>query len=80
MIKIKVRVMKMFETSFENVIYRFALMMTIVLVAISAGAAYLAILAVPVFLSALLGIKFEFKTAKVKEAKIKSFNHANKAA
>lgn len=61
--------MKAFETNFANVLIRFYLMMTIVIIAGFTGAWPLALLALPIFLTAILGIAKEKTPAK--EAKIK---------
>jgi len=50
--------MKFFEVSLDKVIMRFFAMMVTVIVPFLLGVPYLAILACPVFLSAMLGVKF----------------------
>jgi len=50
--------MKLFELSFDKIVIRFYLLMGIVIVAGFAGIWWLAILALPVFFSALMGIQF----------------------
>jgi len=62
--------MKAFELSIGGVILRFYLMMAIVVVAGFIGQWWLAILALPVLLSTMSGIRFSFKAKK--EAKIKT--------
>jgi len=54
--------MKYFETSFATVILRYYLMMFIVVSAFLISVPQLAILAVPVFLSSILGISFKSKS------------------
>jgi len=51
--------MKITSASFDTVIQRFYLMMTIVIASFFAGYPIFAILAVPVFLSALAGVSFK---------------------
>lgn len=67
--------MRAFEASFETVILRFFLMMTVIIVAFVAGAAYLALIAVPIFISAMMAVKFDIfaKTVK-KEALQRNLN------
>lgn len=50
--------MKPFKASLENTIWRFYLLMAIVIGAFFAGVPVLAVLALPVFISAMLGISF----------------------
>ena len=52
--------MKLFNMSLSTMMFRFYLMMAIVIVPIFAGVPVLAILALPIFLFALLGIQFSF--------------------
>jgi len=56
--------MKFFKLSFDTAILRFYLMMVLTLVPFFLGLPYLAILAVPVFLSIMLGVSFK-DTAQV---------------
>lgn len=58
--------MKFFELEIDKIIIRYYLMMAAVIVPFLIGVPLLAILALPIFLSALMGIKFEFG---VKESK-----------
>ena len=51
--------MKLFEINMANMVLRYYLMMAIVIVAGFSGQWWLAILSFPVFLSAMLGIKFK---------------------
>lgn len=64
--------MKAFELSIGTVILRFYLMMMIVIVAGFIGQWWLAILALPVFMSIMAGISFSGK--KEEQAKIKTMN------
>ena len=57
-LKMKLTLLK---ASFENIILRFALMMGLVILGMFANMEWLMILALPVFISALLAIKIEFK-------------------
>lgn len=50
--------MKMFSISIDKLIWRFYLMMAIVIVAVLSHNFLIAILALPVFLSGMLGIQF----------------------
>lgn len=72
----KHKIMKMFNASFETVIWRYYLMMVMVFVPFLVGMPILAVLAVPVFLSALLGVSFtsEKKTKEVVKNKILDSN------
>lgn len=58
--------MKFFALEIDKIIIRYYLMMAAVIAPFMLGVPLLAILAVPIFLSALMGIKFEFG---VKESK-----------
>jgi hypothetical protein len=66
------RIMKAFETSIENVVYRFGLMMAIIIITIAARVPVLALLAVPVFLSAMLAVKFKSDKKAIKETEVKN--------
>lgn len=57
--------MKAFTTSLENTVWRFYLLMAIVIVAFFAGVPILASLAFPVFLLAMLGISLKPNTSKL---------------
>lgn len=59
--------MTYFTANFETVLIRFYVLMGVVIASFTFGAPYLALLALPIFLSALLGITFFPKknTAKV---------------
>lgn len=50
--------MTLFNLEFDKVLTRYYLMMILVLLAFFVGLPYLALTAVPVFISTLLGIKF----------------------
>jgi hypothetical protein len=61
------------KASFENIILRFALMMALVIGGMFTGMEWLMILALPVFLTALLAVKIEFgKSAASKSSKTHS--------
>ncbi|WP_235296413.1 hypothetical protein [Portibacter marinus] len=72
--------MKAFETTFDNVLYRFSLMMLIVILSFTLSVPFLALLAVPVFLSAILGVKFEKNLKKTSVAKISPLESKKTAA
>ncbi len=76
----KERIMKAFETTFDNVLYRFSLMMLIVILSFTLSVPFLALLAVPVFLSAILGVKFEKNLKKTSVAKISPLESKKTAA
>ncbi len=59
--------MKPFGVNFQTIVIRFYLMMAVVIVSVFSGLYWLSILALPVFLSGMLGINF-FKSSK-KETK-----------
>lgn len=50
--------MRFFALTFDKVLLRFFLMMTCVIVGLFAGQPLLALLALPIFLSAVLGVSF----------------------
>ncbi|MEN0006972.1 MAG: hypothetical protein AAF798_22665 [Bacteroidota bacterium] len=50
-------VVEPFSTSLTAVLIRFYLMMAVVIIALFSGQAWLAVLSLPIFLSALLGLK-----------------------
>ena len=52
--------MKYFEASIGTVVKRFCLMMAIALIAGFAGIPWLGVLCLPILLSAMLAVKFEF--------------------
>lgn len=51
---------KLFEAKWDTIILRYYLMMAIVLAAGFSGYNWLAVFAFPVFLSSILGVKFQF--------------------
>ena len=53
--------MKAFESNFETVIKRFFLMMAVVIIGGFTGQWWLAVLALPIFLSAMMSVKFSDK-------------------
>ena len=53
--------MKSFEVNFGTLMLRFYLMMAIIIISFSIGLPWLAFLAFPVFMSCLMGVKFEWK-------------------
>ncbi|MDA8692456.1 hypothetical protein N9L92_00225 [Saprospiraceae bacterium] len=57
--------MKFFKATFDVIVLRFYLMMAIVVLSYVADLKFLAILALPVFLSAMMGIKFEMRGISV---------------
>ena len=50
--------MKMFEANFGTIILRYYLLMAVIVAAFFSGYYFLALLAVPIFISALMGTKF----------------------
>ena len=64
--------MKYFKASFATILLRFYLMMTIILASFMAGFPLLALLGVPVFLSALLGLSFSMSRKKASTNTIKN--------
>lgn len=56
--------MKPFEVSFEHVIIRFYLMMAAVIIPFFIGIPFLAILALPIFISAFMGVSFMGKKSE----------------
>lgn len=67
--------MKMYSASFETLFWRFNLMMALVIFPFVVGLPFLAILAVPVFLSALMGVSF--KKSISSQAKEKTIKYPN---
>ena len=63
--------MRMFEASIGTVVLRFYLMMFVVIGSLFAGVPWLAVLAMPIFLSAMLGISF--KKEKTSDKKVSSY-------
>ena len=55
--------LKMFGASIESVLLRFALLMAMVIIGMFTHQDWLMLLALPVFISALLAISFKFKKA-----------------
>lgn len=53
--------MKLFEANFDTILWRFYLLMTVVIGSFLVGVPLLALLALPIFLTAMLGISFDFK-------------------
>ncbi len=66
--------MKMFTLPFDKLILRFYLLMAVVIVPFFMGVPILALLALPVFLSALLGVEFTSgPMSKVRRMKKKEY-------
>ncbi len=61
--------MRCFSLSFDKVIIRFYLMMGCILIAGFTGYYFLAILALPIFLSTILGVSFSKPTFATKPAR-----------
>lgn len=53
-----------FNPSYESLVVRLYLMMTIVIATFCLGAPYLAVFAVPIFISSMLGLKITYKPSK----------------
>ena len=62
--------MKPFAASLDIVMMRFALMMGLVIIGVLLQQWWLAFLGLPVFLSAILGVRFAPKTTQKQSAKI----------
>jgi hypothetical protein len=60
--------MKFMQLNFTTLIIRFYLLMAVVIVAFFAGIPWLAILSLPIFFSALMGISFK-RTPTTKQAR-----------
>ena len=58
--------MKMFEASFNSLIWRYNLLIAVVVVGIGTGNFWMAGLALPIFLTCLLGISFKSNSATAK--------------
>lgn len=58
--------MKFMQLNVATLIFRFYLLMAVVIVAFFAGIPWLSILALPIFFSALMGIRFQ-RTAKARQ-------------
>lgn len=64
--------MQFFTLSFDKIVLRYFLMMGVVIASVFAGQPLFAILALPIFLSAVLGISFRVPTSG--KAKIANLN------
>lgn len=64
--------MKAFEANFDTIVWRYYLMMVLVIVPFFLGVPFLSLLAVPMFLFAILGfsLKKETKIKSTKERKL----------
>lgn len=69
--------MKLLSLSVTGMVWRLYLMMALVIIAGFTGLWFLALLALPVFLSALIGIEFSHK-ATVKKPKLSGATHKTK--
>lgn len=77
----KLSAMKFFQLDFTTVILRFYLMMAVVIVALFTGYPVLASLALPIFLSAMMGIQFTPRlSAKKQESKASNAHVQHQAA
>ncbi len=74
--------MRFFSASFDTILWRFYLMMVVVIAPFVLGVPFLAILALPIFLSTMLGVSFKKpSTGKMKnKAVIIKINQQNEAA
>lgn len=72
--------MRAFETTFDIVLYRFFLMMGVIIASFVLNVPFLALLAVPIFLSALLGLKFELPRKQASETTVKKLVSKRTAA
>ena len=66
--------MKYFQASFANVLIRFYLMIAVALVAGFANIPWLGLLCIPIFLTAMMGIKFDRGTTNKKANSDKMFS------
>lgn len=57
--------MKFFEASIETIVIRFYIMMAAVIIPFLIGIPALAIIALPIFLSALMGVKFNWSIKNI---------------
>jgi len=66
--------MELFNANFETIIWRYHLLIAVVVLSFVAGVPFLALLALPIFLTAILGISFKSnktqKVIKIKERPI----------
>jgi len=69
--------MKFFEASIETIIIRYYVMMSAVIIPFVIGVPTLALIAVPIFLSALMGISFNWKIAKTSKKERKASKNLN---
>ena len=67
-----------FNLSFENVLNRYYLMMAIVIVAGFTGMWALGLLALPVFLSTIMGVSIKWEMKMEKEAKVKNLKSSKR--
>lgn len=73
--------MRLFEASIETIILRYYLLMAVTIIPVVIGIPMLAILALPVFLSALMGVSFTNNGAEAKIiTKEREFTKAKAAA
>jgi hypothetical protein len=61
--------MKFHHLNFATLLFRFYLMMAAVIIGFFAGIPWLAFLALPIFMSALMGIEFKKGTAFMRKSK-----------
>ncbi len=78
--------MKFFEASIETIVIRYYIMMAAVIIPFVVGYPAFALLAVPIFLSALMGISFNWSISKAinaafeKSKRTKSYTLTSRAA
>ena len=69
--------MKLFALPFDKLIIRFYLLMAVVIVPFFIGIPALAILALPVFLTSILGVEIKKETDKAKKGSIPMIKYPN---
>ncbi|WP_116108636.1 hypothetical protein [Lewinella sp. IMCC34191] len=62
--------MRFYAITFDKVVIRFYLMMGVVLLGMFSGYYAIALLALPIFLSAILGVSFRAETTAATESKV----------
>ena len=77
--------MKILTARFDTILWRFYLMMGIVIASFFLGVPYLSFLAFPIFVSALLGVSFRLNSPKekasaIQKATIQTLDPMGKAA
>ena len=71
--------MKLFEASIGTIVSRFFMMMAVVIIAGFSGQWWLSILALPILLSAMLGVSFKSKKNTAKHSTLEKVNKSEAA-